>query len=225
MTWFRRSRSAEELLAEADAALAREEWGSAESLGGEALAKDPRSGHAHAVRAVALSRTGRVAEGFEAARSAAEANDPLGMFTLHQMYFGGVGTKRDEAESRRWCFKAADLGLARACHNLGAFYTEGRLGLARDPAEAIRWYERAIQGGHPEAAFNAAMLLAIEPAPIGNRTKATQYFLEAAKLGYPVPQTLASLAGKHLETNHELGVWLLAVASMLESKLATLVKH
>jgi hypothetical protein len=55
----------------------------------------------------------------------------------------------------RWYRLAAEQGYARAQHELGFAYAEGR-GVPEDDAEAVRWYRLAAEQGDVEAQWNLA---------------------------------------------------------------------
>ena len=56
-------------------------------------------------------------------------------------------------EAARWFRLAAEQGDARAQHNLGVHYSDGR-GVPQDDAEAVRWYRLAADQGHAGAQFS-----------------------------------------------------------------------
>ena len=57
----------------------------------------------------------------------------------------------------------AELGDARAQHNLGVMYEKG-LGVARDDVQAVLWYRKAADQGLAEAQYNLALTYARGPA-------------------------------------------------------------
>ena len=79
-----------------------------------------------------------------------EANDPNAQFIVGEMYYNGLGVKKNHTEAAIWIRKAAEQGLAEAqfvtCHM--NYYG---LGVKEDHAEALIWCRKAAQQGHIRA--------------------------------------------------------------------------
>ena len=54
-------------------------------------------------------------------------------------------------------FKAAELGLIDAMHNLGVLYNEGRI-IMKDELKALAWFNHAGNHGFTPSMYNAAMI-------------------------------------------------------------------
>jgi hypothetical protein len=61
-----------------------------------------------------------------------------------------AGARKDFAEARRLCDKAAAAGYPMAFNNIGALY-EGGDGTRLDYAQAVNWYKKAVDLGEPIA--------------------------------------------------------------------------
>jgi TPR repeat protein len=79
-----------------------------------------------------------------------EANDPNAQFIIGEMYYNGLGVKKDHAEAAIWIRKAADQGLAEAQFVICHMYYYG-FGVKGDPAEALIWCRKAALQGHIRA--------------------------------------------------------------------------
>jgi TPR repeat protein len=79
-----------------------------------------------------------------------EAKDPNAQFIMGEMYYNGLGVKKDHAEAAIWIRKAAEQGLSEAqfviCHM--NYYG---LGVKEDHAEALIWCRKAALQGHIRA--------------------------------------------------------------------------
>jgi len=79
-----------------------------------------------------------------------EAKDPNAQFIMGEMYYNGLGVKKDHAEAAIWIRKAADQGLAEAQFVICHMYYYG-FGVKEDPAEALIWCRKAALQGHIRA--------------------------------------------------------------------------
>lgn len=85
-------------------------------------------------------------------RLAAESGDLSGMYNLGVMYFQGELIEKDEETALALFRKAANAGLPRACHNMGALLEE------TDLDEALEYYREAARLGVPQAQARLAVL-------------------------------------------------------------------
>jgi uncharacterized protein len=79
-----------------------------------------------------------------------EANDPNAKFIIGEMYYNGLGVKKDIAEAAKWIRKAAQQDLAEAQFVLCHMHYYG-LGVKEDHAEALVWCRKAAEHGHIRA--------------------------------------------------------------------------
>lgn len=79
-----------------------------------------------------------------------EAGDPNAQFIIGEMYYNGLGVKKDHAEAAIWIRKAAEQGLSEAQFVIGHMYYYG-LGVKEDPEEALTWCRKAAGKGHIRA--------------------------------------------------------------------------
>ena len=79
-----------------------------------------------------------------------EVGEPNAQFIIGEMYYNGLGVKKDHAEAAKWIRKAAEQGLSEAqfviCHM--NYYG---LGVKEDHAEALIWCRKAALQGHIRA--------------------------------------------------------------------------
>lgn len=102
------------------------------------------SAHADPLRdAQAAYDRGLYARALEIWRPLAEQGNAEAQVGLANLYLGGYGATRDEAEAMAWFRKAADQGNASGQFSLGSLYY-GR----KDYGSAAPWYRRAAEQGH-----------------------------------------------------------------------------
>jgi TPR repeat protein len=79
-----------------------------------------------------------------------EEEDYNAQYIIGEMYYNGLGVKKDQAEAAIWIRKAAEQGLSEAqfviCHM--NYYG---LGVKEDHAEALIWCRKAAYQGHIRA--------------------------------------------------------------------------
>jgi len=79
-----------------------------------------------------------------------EEGESNAQFIIGEMYYNGLGVKKDHAEAAIWIRKAAEQGLSEAQFVIGHMYYYG-LGLKEDHAEALIWCRKAADQGHIRA--------------------------------------------------------------------------
>ena len=92
------------------------------------------------------------------AEKAAAQGDPAAHTLLGEIYFKGLGAKRDEAEAAKWYEKGAELGDPNAQLAFGLMLNEGR-GVKQDKARAAALFEKAAKKGLASAQYNIALVL------------------------------------------------------------------
>lgn len=97
-------------------------------------------------------------------------------------YLGKKGVTADLAEAVKWFRKAAELGHAGACNNLGVCYDHG-YGVTSDAAEAMKWYRRAAELGDSDACFNLGICYANGRGVAKDMTEAAKWYRKAAESG------------------------------------------
>ena len=83
-------------------------------------------------------------------RRAADNGLVEGMVAVGDMYAGGFGTPKDDAEATRWYRKAADAGDTGAMYTM-AIRTEFGMGATKDSEEAAQWAIASVKGGYEYA--------------------------------------------------------------------------
>ena len=90
---------------------------------------------------------------------------------------GSIHYERKEHEHAvAWLTKAAEAGLPKAMHNLGALLDEGKGVAAPDYPAAAGWYRRAADAGHGYAASNLSNMYALGRGRAWQITPATSFF-------------------------------------------------
>jgi hypothetical protein len=79
-----------------------------------------------------------------------EDNASNAQFIIGEMYYNGLGVKKDHAEAAIWIRKAAEQGLSEAQFIIGHMYYYG-FGVKEDHAEALTWCRKAAENGHIRA--------------------------------------------------------------------------
>lgn len=95
------------------------------------------------------------------------------------------GVQQDEAASRRYFTKAADLGYKFSQFRLGCAYEYGLLGCNVDPRQSIAWYSKAaVQEEHQsELALSGWYLTGTEGVLQQSDTEAYLWARKAAQAG------------------------------------------
>jgi len=121
--------------------------------------------------------------GLDRLRRAANMGFAAAQFDLSKAYMsGGLGVKKDEAESRRWTERAAQAGDSRAMHNLGLAYFHGSGG-PMNKTTAAQWFRRAADLGMGDSQYNLASLYEQGYGVSQNPAEAYKWYLIAARGG------------------------------------------
>ena len=101
------------------------------------------------------------------------------IYNLAGLYDQGTkGMPLDKRKARQLWNEAGKLGCAKAYHNLGVIYRNGR-SVEVDEKKAKYYYELAVMGGHIKARHNLGCL----EGDFGNYQRAFKHLIIAAKAG------------------------------------------
>ena len=89
---------------------------------------------------------------------------------------------KDEVQAVSWFRKAADQGHAKAQHNLGYCYDNGK-GVPKDEVQAVSWYRKAAEQGYVDAQFNLALRYAQGKGVAKDEVEAVKWYRKAAEQG------------------------------------------
>jgi len=108
--------------------------------------------------------------------------------------------------------KRIKLNDARAIHNLGGFYSEGRFGLPQSRAKALELYHRAAELGYAESYYNIGNAYKFGESVERDEMMAL-YYWELAAMGGNVNarHNLGCLKGKAGNIDRALKHWMIAV--------------
>jgi len=186
-------------LAQAEAAIDKQDWPTAERLLNEAVAAGEHSARAYSDIGYVLHATGRAPEAIEAYRKAVDAAPNVFETVLSLgLLLAGQGQWDDAA---RFLRKAT--GLTPASHpdagRAKAWLALGRVLAAKDPQAAMDAYQKAIvlDPGNADAHLELGDLRARS----GDTTGAEQELLKAAELAPKNPDPLAALANLYMSVN------------------------
>jgi TPR repeat protein len=104
-----------------------------------------------------------------------EKGNPRAQRLLGDLYAGGRGVARDDAEARVWYERAGKQYDVDAQAKLGEMYAAG-IGVSRDPNLAYVWYAAAARNGNAVARAHQERIAAgLQPAELEqlNRTVET----------------------------------------------------
>jgi len=100
---------------------------------------------------------------------------------LGDMYYSGIGVKKDYAQAVKWFQKAAEQGLAEAQCSLGLCYQNGD-GVEKNLQTAIMWHEKSAQQGNVYSLIYLGNIYWGTDS-IKDYSKAEKYLLQAEKQG------------------------------------------
>ncbi|MEO8504554.1 MAG: tetratricopeptide repeat protein [Acidobacteriota bacterium] len=115
-------------------------------------------------------------------RSEAAADDVPSQEALMDLLMSGAGVPQDWSESFRWAKRAAEHGLPRAEHALGAMYELGH-GTEVDYAQALHWYQAADAQGIAASANSIGALYLQGHGITEDAKAAVTWFRKAAEAG------------------------------------------
>jgi len=109
-----------------------------------------------------------------------DAGDAIAIFN-HGGYYrdGKNGLKQDYKKALELCYRAAELGYAKAYNNIGYAYDVGR-GVEIDNKKANHYYELSAMMGCVEARFNLGEM----EEKSGNLERALKHYMLAVKDGF-----------------------------------------
>ena len=68
-------------------------------------------------------------------------NDPLGQYELGNLYYDGLGLKKDIEKALDWYNKAADNNCSDALYKLGEIYEQGK-NVKKNIKMALKYYKK-----------------------------------------------------------------------------------
>ncbi len=80
-------------------------------------------------------------------KAAADSGNVEARYFLGEMYYKGLGTKKNYTTSKFYLFSAAQEGHVNSMHLLGHIYES----VERDKDAALKWYNKAAEYGHSDA--------------------------------------------------------------------------
>ncbi len=122
----------------------------------------------------------------------AEIGNGDAQLVLGEMYYGGQGVSKDDAEAVKWWQKAAEQGHAKAQYNLGEIYRSGNpygdqpinSVVITDNAKAAVWYQKAAARGLARAQFQLGWMYLFGEGVSKDSAKAAEWFKKAATQGH-----------------------------------------
>ncbi|MDD5029144.1 MAG: tetratricopeptide repeat protein [Rhodoferax sp.] len=118
--------------------------------------------------------------------AAAQAH-PEAFAALGHLYWGGLGTSKDDFLGLIWTLKAVEAGQAQAIASLGQF-------AVAEPARIVQaCLMKAAAGGGPEVQYALGHHFENAPEPERNRDAAFRHYQRAAEQGYALAQCALGL--------------------------------
>lgn len=115
----------------------------------------------------------------DVAREKAQQGDAEAMYQMGERYAHGDGVKKDEDTAAEWWSKAAEMGHARAQHNLGIYYFFNK----KEIDNGLKWLDEAA-GQNLDLAFYSLGYIYFEGINVEkNIAKGLEYITKAAELG------------------------------------------
>ena len=129
-----------------------------------------------------LIENGRIADGVELVRAAAEDGLAAAQYRVSKLYENGQGVPRDLAQSRAWTARAAEGGSVKAMHDLAVFYANGEGG-PLNYAGAVQWFRQAAEYGLVDSQYNLGVLYEQGMGVTADEGQALYWFGVAQKSG------------------------------------------
>ncbi len=104
-------------------------------------------------------------------------------YGLGEIYYFGLGVRKDRAAAARWYRLAAEQGHAEAQFSLGFLYVRGE-GVREDDVAAAYWYRLAAEQGHPGAQFAIGVLYDLGKGVWEDDAAAVRWYRLAADQGH-----------------------------------------
>ena len=122
-------------------------------------------------------------QAFEAAKTAAEAGDPVKLRELADLYYAGKGVTKNLGEAYKQYLASAEKGDVLSEATVGWMLRNGQ-GVTRDYKKCLEWYTKAANKGHLESQLGVAELY-YNSVGLPKRDYATayQWYLIASGLG------------------------------------------
>lgn len=163
------------------------------------VASDPKAANHAFLKAMQLSRDGKIADAAPWYRKAAENGHVEAQFVLGTMYRTGRGVKKNTREAAEWYQRAANAGNAWAQFSLGNMRIDGE-GVERNFSDGVRLYRLAAGQGHREAQYNLGALYYNGDGVRRDYAEAEKWFVQAASRGDSSAQYAL---GRMYSTPHE----------------------
>ena len=113
----------------------------------------------------------------------AETGDPRAQYAVANLYFAGLGVKKNQATAAYWMERAAEQGLSMAQLLLGNSYREGT-GVQKSDRKAVEWWTLAAEQGIPDAMYNLGVHYYYGRGVKKDRVTAFEWYLKAADGGH-----------------------------------------
>lgn len=113
-------------------------------------------------------------------RQAAEKADVWAMIRIGQMYYGGEGVSKDDAEAKCWIAKAVDAGGSETMFDVGYMYLRSD-GLPKDLKEALRWLRMGAELGNANAMLDLGTMYENGEGVDQDRDEAIRWYRQAAE--------------------------------------------
>ncbi|MFQ5353756.1 MAG: tetratricopeptide repeat protein, partial [Thermodesulfobacteriota bacterium] len=125
-------------------------------------------------------------------KSFAGKGDANAAARLAQMYYEGIGVKKDYKKALTWALKASEQGNTKAQSLLGLMYYKGH-GVLRDYKAAFKWYHMAALHGDKGAQSVLGLMYAAGHGVTRNYQEAFHWYEKAALQGDAGAQSILGL--------------------------------
>lgn len=130
-----------------------------------------------------LGSDSKAKEWTEFLKEKAQAGESAAQYSLGEMYWDGVGVRKDYVEAAKWYRKAAEQGYIEAQRMLGLMY-DLDIGVAEDGVEAAKWYRMAAEQGDADAQFNLGRMYYQGDGVPKDDLEAVKWMRAVAEQGY-----------------------------------------
>lgn len=113
---------------------------------------------------------------------AAQQNHREAQYRLGDMYYSGIGVKKDYKESAKWYILAAKNNHTEAQSIVAGLYQQGT-GVEKNDAEAFSWYQKSANQGNISACYGLAEMYEYGQATQQSASSAFKWYLKAAEGG------------------------------------------
>ena len=108
----------------------------------------------------------------------AEQGNSIAQYVLGNLYYFGLGVRKDEEQAVKWYRKASEAGIPEAQYNLGVTYRDG-LGVRKDEGEAVRWWRKAADQGNADAQWGLGVMYRDGRGVLKSISAAVDWFYKA----------------------------------------------